>query len=58
MPVFPGGRFDDHLARTERPAALSVHDHPEGRAILDRPAGIHPFDLDPHLRHARVDDAR
>jgi hypothetical protein len=53
-----GSRLDDHLAGTERPAALGVNDHPERRAILDRPTGIHPFDLDPHLRHARVDDAR
>jgi hypothetical protein len=59
-----GRAFDDDTARPELAASLSIVDHGEGRAILDRPTGIEKFGLTVDLaacglrRHSQPDQWR
>ena len=58
MPVFPDVGSTIIWPGRSAPLPLGVDDHAERRAVLDRAAGVHALDLDPHFRHRGLDDAR
>jgi hypothetical protein len=53
-----GGRLHDGRAGFEDAAPLGVEDHPERRAVFDRPARVHVFELGEQVGRGRRREPR